>query len=537
MGNINGLAGPLPNHWINSHEVLGKAILERERAFGMRPVLQGFTGHVPARLKDKFPDSKIVQTTDWAGMPGTYMLDPRDPLFKQMGKRFIEIQTEHYGTDHLYDADCFNEVNPPSKDTAFIQAYSRSIFQSMTAADPEATWVMQGWFLFWQKDFWQEPQARALLDAIPAKHLLLLDLWGEKNPVWDKTNSFYGKPWVWNIICNLGQQVNLSGDLYTIYQNFHQAFADPQNGDLRGIGVMMEGFGYNPVVQDFIGHLVWSPELPSLSNWIAHYATNRYGTPNAQATDAWQGLLGSVYRQAVEGGDLICSAPGAWVPDISEERPYGVSYNTDSLFYAVESLLGAADRLKDNKNYQFDLVHTTREVLSLKANVLFYQARQAAEKKDIPLYERKSKAFLRLLQDMDQLLGTNPHFLLGKWIADARKWGATKEEKDYYEWNARTIVTLWQPSPNSHLKDYAAREWNGMVGGYYFHRWEKYFEAMHDALAKGVPFDRTAFDQEIAQWEYNWTRQHNRYPAHPQGDPVRIARALYHKYKPIVQPF
>ncbi|MBN1198290.1 MAG: alpha-N-acetylglucosaminidase N-terminal domain-containing protein, partial [Bacteroidales bacterium] len=47
MGNIDGFGGPLPASWRESHAALQQKILDRERALGMTPVLQGFTGHVP----------------------------------------------------------------------------------------------------------------------------------------------------------------------------------------------------------------------------------------------------------------------------------------------------------------------------------------------------------------------------------------------------------------------------------------------------------------------------------------------------------
>src|SRR4029079_4586607 len=62
MGNIDGLGGPLPKSWITNHVALEKQILARERALGMKPVLQGFTGHVPESVKDVFPTAKIHRT-------------------------------------------------------------------------------------------------------------------------------------------------------------------------------------------------------------------------------------------------------------------------------------------------------------------------------------------------------------------------------------------------------------------------------------------------------------------------------------------
>ncbi len=114
MGNIDGLGGPLPDSWIDSHIELERRILARERSLGMTPVLQAFTGHVPESIKQVFPAAKIHQTGNWsAGFSGTWFLDPLDPLFQRFGDQFIKRQTELYGTDHLYAADPFNEIDPP----------------------------------------------------------------------------------------------------------------------------------------------------------------------------------------------------------------------------------------------------------------------------------------------------------------------------------------------------------------------------------------------------------------------------------------
>ncbi|MCP4218728.1 MAG: alpha-N-acetylglucosaminidase, partial [bacterium] len=80
MGNIDGLGGPLPQNWIKKRLELQQKIVTRERQLGMTPILQAFTGHVPASLKEIFPEALLHRTTAWAGMPGTWFLDPQDPL-------------------------------------------------------------------------------------------------------------------------------------------------------------------------------------------------------------------------------------------------------------------------------------------------------------------------------------------------------------------------------------------------------------------------------------------------------------------------
>jgi len=128
MGNIDGVGGPLPKNWIEKRKELQLKIVKRMRSLGMKPVLQGFTGHVPKSLKVLYPKANIFQIEDWAEISGTWFLDPTDPLFQKIGKLFIQKQTEFYGTDHLYDADCFIEVDPPSNDPEFLKKVSKSVY-------------------------------------------------------------------------------------------------------------------------------------------------------------------------------------------------------------------------------------------------------------------------------------------------------------------------------------------------------------------------------------------------------------------------
>ena len=112
MGCLDSYGGPLPKDWVARHAELQKKILARERALGMTPVLQGFTGRVPQALAKRFPEAK-TQRIHWAEFD-TCMLDPQDQLFQKIGTAFIEEQTKLFGSDHCYAADSFIEMAPPS---------------------------------------------------------------------------------------------------------------------------------------------------------------------------------------------------------------------------------------------------------------------------------------------------------------------------------------------------------------------------------------------------------------------------------------
>lgn len=528
MGCMDGWGGPLTQSWIDSHLELQKKILARERELGMTPVLQGFTGHVPEALKNQYPSARFQQLPSWCGFPGTHFIDPQDPLFRTIGKAFIDEQTRQFGTDHYYASDTFIEMSPPSNDPAFLDAMAKAVHGAMTDADPEAVWVMQGWLFVNNPNFWQPPQARALLSAVPKDRMLVLDLYCESNPAWEKTESFYGNPWAWCIIQDFGNQVSLHGGLPQITQNLHAAVSSPQRGRLNGAGFIMEGLGSNPVVYDLMSDLLWRPEALDLKAWIEEYAARRYGRVEAKAAEAWRQLLATAYRVPGQTGSVICARPAlsgnnAWLA--TERR-----YDPLELARAWESLLACADTLGNLDTYRYDLVHVTRQVLADLAGPMRFDLRAAYEAKDRARLSATSGRYLDLMRDVDTLLATREEFLLGRWLADAVRWAGNDEERRLLEWNARNQITLWGPR-DSVLHDYASKQWAGLIRGFYLPRWEQFAQRLDAALAEGKPFDAGAYERDIQQWEEAWTHDTESYPEQPEGDAIAESRRLWDKYR------
>jgi alpha-N-acetylglucosaminidase len=126
--------------------------------------------------------------------------DPIDPLFSRFATAFVEEQRRLFGTDHLYAADSFIEMTPPSGETNFLAATGRAIYEGMAKSDPEAIWVLQGWTFHHRHNFWTQPRIEAFLGAVPDSRMLVLDLFCDVTPVWIRTRDFCGKPWVWTLI-------------------------------------------------------------------------------------------------------------------------------------------------------------------------------------------------------------------------------------------------------------------------------------------------------------------------------------------------
>ena len=538
MANIDGLGGPLPDSWIDSHVTLERQILSRERSLGMTPILQGFTGHVPESITQVIPGTKIHQTGDWsAGFSGTWFLDPQDSLFQRMGRKFVEKQTELFGTDHLYAADPFNEIDPPSNDSTFLATMGGAIYNGMHSADTSATWVIQAWFLVYGKKFWQDPQAEALLGAVPDNHMLVLDLWGDRSPGWKARHAFYGKPWIWNVLYNFGGKVSVNGDLPQIAANLDTAIRSPDKGRMEGLGMTMEGLGTNPIVPDFVFDQVWRDTVPDVPAWTRDYITRRYGHYNASAWSAWQLLLATAFRSSAQTGNFLGERPQFYVKGRSYRTEPIPPYDERIVARALDSLLAAAPALGSNDAYRYDVVNLTRQVLGQLGLPLVNRLKAAYEEKNHAKLIATEGQIESLLRDLDTLVGTRREFLLGRWIADAKRWGTTDDERRLYEWNARNIVTLWgtkcTEGQNDDLNLYAFKEWEGMFTGYFLPRWEAFFKDLNASVDSGKPFDRGPFAAASCEWEQKWSRATTpTFRTEPMGEPVATAKQLVKKWRP-----
>lgn len=548
MGNIDAWGGPLPAHWKESHVVLQQKILAAERAMGMKTVLPAFTGHVPPSFKERFPAANVKRTNWDAGFPDVFILDPGDPMFVTIGKKYLEAQTALFGTDHFYSADTFNENVPPTSDSSYLDAMSKQVYASMAEADARAVWVMQGWMFHYNASFWKPAQIQGLLKAVPDDHMIVLDLYSESHPVWKQTveaqaaagiqggTAYYGKPWIWNMLHNFGGNISLWGRMSHAAEDPSAALHDGSAGKMVGIGLTPEGIEQNPALYHLMLENVWQDGPVKLDEWLKGYAYARYGVVNADVQKAWSLLEASVYRGGLgEGGNESIIVARPTMEKTIDRVLTKLDYDPAQLVDAWGLFVKAAPALKANDGFRYDLVDVTRQVLANYASPLQQQWVAAYKAKDLAGFRKYSRAFLVLLDDMDRLLGTRKDFLLGKWIADARKNGISPAESDLYEKNARNLVTLWGDK-ESGLREYSNRQWSGLIRGYYKPRWALYFRDLDKALATGSELDSAAFDKAVKEQEWAWVNSRKElYGAIPVGDPVAVALELYKKYSGLVK--
>ncbi|MNX81447.1 Alpha-N-acetylglucosaminidase (NAGLU) tim-barrel domain protein [compost metagenome] len=522
---------------MESHFKLQKQILARQRALGMKPVLPAFTGHVPAAFKNKFPNAKLKATNWTNGFADTYILDAEDPMFASIGKRFLEKQTELLGTDHLYSADTFNENEPPSDDPEFLGRLSKKVYDGMKLADPDAIWVMQGWLFYSDRKFWRDAQTEALLKAVPNDKMILLDLATEIEPVWKRTEAFYGKPWIWNMLHNFGGNTNLFGRMDVIAKAPAEALHDPKRGNMRGIGLTMEGIEQNPVLYELMTANIWRTEVIDLTTWLPKFVTNRYGKKDPHALKAWDILRKTVYNVPAnkyirDGAESIIQARPT-LDSMTRWTKTSLNYDAKDLLPAWDELIKAIPLCKTSDGFQYDLVDLTRQVMANYALPVQRNFVNAYKAGNLPLFKTESAKFIQIIDDMDKLLATRKDFLLGPWVEDARKWGNNESEKSLYEMNAKDLITLWGNASNP-LHEYACRQWSGLLSDFYKPRWQQFFLKAQTALQTNQKIDFSAFEKQIMQWEWKWVNSRKDYPVQTTGEPIKTALKIHTKYRKLI---
>ena len=507
MLNLDKWGGPLPLSWLEGQEELQKKIVARERELGMKPVLPAFAGHVPEALSRIYPDAGIERMSDWAGFDTTmfpHFLDPMDPLFPKIQKAFLEKQTELYGTDHIYGIDLFNEMIPKSWEPEYLSRVSRQVYESLEAADPEGVWLQMTWLFYNERQYWTKDKIEPYLTSYPKDKSLLLDYYCERMEVWQTTDSYFGVPYIWCYLGNFGGNTFLAGDMEEVGKRIENTFVNGGE-NFVGIGSTLEGFDCNPFMYQFVFEKAWDkPQHRDLSSYSDALADSRMGGEYPDGREAWRKLLTDIYvDRSVPGHSPILNLRPSFGRSSSYHSSVRFSYHNNELLDIIRKLVSCPS---STPSYNFDVVNLTRQWLSNRFEEEFALYKEAYSKGDVALMKEKRALLEGIFDDLESLLSTQEYFLVGKWIADARSWGKDDGEKDYFETDARNLLTSWGDRGNL-LTDYADRTLAGLVSTYYKGRWEMFFDAVSLSMEAGKEFsaeDEAALLERMKDFEESW---------------------------------
>ncbi len=528
MCNLDGWQGPLPKEWLSSQAELQERIVAREREFNMRPVLPAFSGHVPAALKRVYPDIKTSRVSEWGGFADKYrctFLNPMDSLYALIQKEYLTEQSRLYGTNHIYGIDPFNEIDPPSWSADSLGMMAKHIYESVAAVDPEAIWLQMTWLFYADAGHWTAPRIKSYLRSVPQDKLILLDYFCEYTEIWKQTDSYFGQAYIWCYLGNFGGNSFLSGPVKLVSERLANAL---ENGgsNLKGVGSTLEGIDLNQFMYEFVLEKAWNRGQTD-KEWFLKLADRRTGKVSPEARKAWEILAEKVYIQPAQVGQgtLTNARPclkghGHWTT-----RPT-IEYRAEDLVEAWSLLLSVKDCQRDS--YEFDLVNIGRQVLGNYFNVVRDEFTLAYKAGDIQLMKKRGNKMREILEDIDRLVSCHQVFSLKKWITDARDMGHDAASKDYYEMNARSLISIWGDSYS--LSDYANRSWAGLTKHYYYVRWDRFINEVIKAAEGKTSFDEEAFFNQSRMFENEWVNPNNKINFNEGGDGIKLARKLYNKY-------
>lgn len=523
MNNMEGWCGPNPQSWYDGQEALQKQILARYKEFGIEPVFSGYCGMLPNNAKEKL-GLDVQDPGLWCNYKRPAFLQPTDKRFDEIADIYYSEMEKLYGVAKYYAIDPFHEGG--STAGVDLKATGEAIYKAMKRANEGGVWVAQAW---------QDNPRMEMIDGLPAGDVVVLDLssearpqWGDPVSPWYRTDGYGYHDWVYCLLLNYGGVSGIYGNMDRMINSYYLTQKEHNGRNMRGVGTTMEGIENNPSQYELLYELPWRSEGVDKKEWLKNWAFARYGRILPQVEKAWE-IIGNTaynppYGETRQGTteSILCGRPALKFKSVSSWGDASIFYKMDSLETALDLMVEVGEKYRGCNNFEYDLVDLARQVQANRALVLLEQLNDNFTKSDSVAFKKNSDKFLKLIKNQDALLGSSKDFLLGTWIERSMKMGAWEGEKEFYRYNAKVLITTWgnrEAANKGGLRDYAHREWNGILGTLYYQRWKMFFDYVNKW--KELPLAYDYFDVEDA-----WCRNEEVYSSVPVGDAIVLATEI-----------
>lgn len=476
MGNLQGWGGPNPLWWYQRQEKLCKSILSRMRELGMEPVLPGYAGMMPSELPEHL-SIDVADTGNWCkGFHRPAFMNPADDNFSRISEIYYRHLESLMGRSSYYSMDLFHEGGS-ARGVDLKQAFT-AVRDEMKKASPESKWVIQSW---------EGNPTELALETIPHGDFVVIDLFSDGSPKWQE--GYMGHEFVWCMLHNFGGRTGLHGRMPGMVEGYFDA-VEKYPHLCKGIGAAPEGILTNPILYDLLFELPWMERKPELDQWIDGYVAARYGKPSERMSEAWKILASSALDcktdQQGTSESIICARPSLDVKSVSSWSTSAIYYDPCKVSEADRLMRLAEKEFPDNDNYRFDATDVSRQTMADSAYFLLKDISASYKSGDMEGFKTKYESFLSLILEIDNLLAGQCDYTLDSWVSSARSVceeveGTEEADRDWMEWNARTLVSVWGPqvaAEQGGLRDYSNRLWSGMLRDFYYKRWKRFFKAL-----------------------------------------------------------
>ncbi|MGD9484544.1 alpha-N-acetylglucosaminidase TIM-barrel domain-containing protein [Streptomyces sp. TRM70308] len=523
LQNMSEYGGPVSPGLLADRAELGRRITARLRELGMSPVLPGYFGTVPRGFAERNAGARTVPQGTWAALPRPDWLDPRTAVFRDVAAAFYAHQGELLGAASHVKMDLLHEGGDPG-DVPVPEA-SRAVEEALQRARPGATWVILGW---------QENPRRALLDGLAhPERMLIVDGLSDLERITDREADWGGVPYAFGTIPNFGGRTTVGAKTHLWSERF-TTWRDRSGSALTGTAFMPEAAERDPAAFELFSELAWREQPVDRAAWFAEYAHFRYGARDRAAEDAFAALRETAYRINSADGrphdSIFAARPDLAARSGTHYATHTPAFDLPSFDAAFAALLDVRPALRRSDAYRYDLTDAARQAVGNRSWLLIGQLQDAYRARDEARFGTLATLWLELMRLLDDVAGGHRLFLLGPWLADARRTaadaGAGAEERARLERTARVLVTTWADRATAdagNLVDYANRNWQGLTADYHLPRWRAYLDELQDALAA----DRPPKEFDWYAREEAWTRESGDYPLRPVHDAYRTARRAH----------
>lgn len=341
----------LSKQWLDAQLALTSKIVARCNELGIEVILSSFSGNVPEKMVELYPDSDFYVGSIWYGFTPDntqlMFLDCSDTLYIEIGRQYQRIQYNILKSIGYFKGsttskpkrmylwlDQFNELIPSHFDLEYLFQCGQTHWESLQlweyVNDPliQIIWVVQGWMFVNERRFWTNPRIDAYLGGVDAEDILILDLIAEKKSIATKSEEFFGHCYIWCFLHNFGGNYYLGGNLQNVFVQLSMNDERLRTGEyLKGIGITMEGITNNELlyeavlshsflVDDAVSNGMGSGDSNQFKNemelitdemtqFVDQYMASRYGAMisdfgGQKLLDLYHELIEIVYRSSEE---------------------------------------------------------------------------------------------------------------------------------------------------------------------------------------------------------------------------------------------
>lgn len=518
MMNLSGWAGGAPEWWYDFREELSGKFNQRLQSFGVGIVNSGYVGMIPDNFCKYYPDSVIKEQGKWVGgynRPGFIM--PEDANYDKVADLYYSEMRKIKGGDKVkfYSVDPFHEGG--DKEGINLRDFASKNFEKMCQHSEGAVWVLQEW----------GGSKSDLTESIPDGAALLVALSADtKDP---HANDTTGAPWCYCAVNSFGGQYYLEGNAEKSLVNpFLHLENDTSN--ILGIGYMPESVNCGELLYSIYAENTYRTKQAKPDEFIRKYMIENYGAEDEEVYEALKKVFYNIYnldKRTGTGESGLCARPCVDVCHTSMWSCYANPYNKqEDLIFYIKAMLKSYDKMQGFAGYRLDLLEAARQSINSLSWYFIEKIKDSYNSKAIDELSYWGNELLGLFDLQAALLKTDKNHMLGTWLEKARKLGKTDAEKEYFEWNARTLITLWGDKKGAEdLRDYSAREWQGLLEDFYKPRWERFISRLQLSLLTGKKFLQVDdYNEEVA-----FTYEKKKYPTKPTGDLKKAVENIINK--------